>query len=171
MGSELPPPDGHRQELLKMSSDRADIASVSTPTSTSSTGTPDAGDVTTSMLRLLDHVVAHVPGVVGAVVSSADGFVLAGRLPERATADAASIAAMSAATLGLANRLVQAVAPGPSRVAEVRSEAAHAYVFAVADAATLTLLATPESDRPQVMAVGREISAGLVRLLRGTADA
>lgn len=147
------------------------MPSVSTPTSTSSLGSPDAGDLTRSMLQLLDHVVGFVPGVVGTVVSSADGFVLAARLPERATADAASIAAMSAATLGLANRLVQAVAPGPSRVAELRSESAHAYVFAVADAATLTVLATPESDRPQVMAVGREVSAGLVRILRGTTDA
>ena len=154
-----------------MPADRADIAAVSTPTNTAAAGTPDAGDVTTSMHELLDHVVGHVPGVVGAVVSSVDGFVLAARLPERATADAASVAAMSAALLGLPNRLVQAVAPGPSRVAELRSEAVHAYVFAVAQAANLTLLATPESDRPQVVAVGREISAGLVRLLRGTADA
>jgi predicted regulator of Ras-like GTPase activity (Roadblock/LC7/MglB family) len=145
------------------------MAPVSTSTvSTSASGTPTTSDITASMHRLLDHVVGHVPGVVGAVVGSVDGFVLASRLPPSATADAASVAAMSAALLGLANRMVQVVAPGPSRVAELRSEAAHGYVFTVADAATLTVLATPESDRPQVMAVGREITTGLLRLLHGT---
>ena len=142
--------------------------SASHPSATS--GTPATSDIAASMHQLLDHVVDHVPGVVGAVVGSADGFALASRLPPSSSADAASMAAMSAALLALANRMVQAVGPGPSRVAELRSEAAHGYVFAVADAATLTLLATPESDRPQVMAVGREITAGLLRLLRGTAD-
>lgn len=120
------------------------------------------------MHQLLDLVVGPVPGVVGAVVASADGFALAARLP-RGT-DAASVAAMSAALLGLSDRLVQSVAAAPTRVAELRSEAAHGYVFAVAHAATLTLLATPECERPQVMAVGREVTAGLLRLLRGTAD-
>ena len=119
-----------------------------------------------AMHALLDQVVGHVPGVVGAVVSSADGFALAGRLPADARADAASIAAMAAALVGLSDRLVQSVAPEPARVLELRSDGAHGYVFAVAGAATLTLLALPESERPQVMAVGREISAGLLRLLR-----
>lgn len=135
-------------------------------------GTTPGGpsELTTAMHQLLDLVVGPVPGVVGAVVSSADGFVLAARMPATSTADAASLAAMSAALLGLSNRLVQAVAPGPSRVAELRSEGAHAYVFAVAHAATLTVLATPESERPQVMAVGREVTIGLVHLLRGAVD-
>jgi uncharacterized protein len=171
MGSVLPPPDGDRQEVFKAPPDRADTVPVSTPTADSPvSGASIASDITASMHQLLDHVVGHVPGVVGAVVGSADGFSLAARLPASATADAASVAAMSAALLSLASRLVQSVAPEPSRVAEVRSEGAHSYVFAVAHAATLTVLATPESDRSQVMAVGREVTAGLLRLLRGTAD-
>lgn len=125
-----------------------------------------APSLTAAMHELLDQVVATVPGVVGAVVSSADGFALAGRLPAGARADAAAIAAMSAALVGLSDRLVQSVAPEPSRVLELRSDGAHGYVFAVANAATLTLLARPESERPQVLAVGREVTAGLLRLLR-----
>lgn len=186
MDSVLPPPDGERRETLETPAEPADRSSVSSPTTsttdpssapTDATDVPGEGpastapsDLTTSMYQLLDAVVGPVPGVVGAVVSSADGFVLAARLPADSTADAASVAAMSAALLGLSNRLVQSVAPGPSRVAELRSEAAHGYVFAVAHAATLTVLATPESERPQVMAVGREITTGLLRLLRGTPD-
>lgn len=146
VGTVLPPPDGDRDDAPER---------------------PTTGTLTSAMHELLDHVVGHVPGVVGAVVSSADGFALAARLPEQSGADAASIAAMSAALLGLSNRLVQAVAPEPSRVLELRSDGAHAYVFTVAGAATLTLLAVPESERPQIMAVGREITAGLHRILRG----
>lgn len=160
MDSVLPPPDGRRHER---------VGAPPQPDSTDD-GPTIADDITASMHQLLDAVVGPVPGVVGAVVSSADGFALASRLRATASTDAASLAAMSAALLGLSNRLVEAVAPGPSRIAELRSESAHGYVFAIAHAATLTILATPESERPQVMAVGREVSAGLLRLLRGTAD-
>lgn len=123
------------------------------------------------MHQLLDHVVGHVPGVIGAVVGSADGFVLASRLPATTTADGASVAAMTAALVGLTGRLLRSIAPEPSRVIELRSDGAHGYVFAVAHVATLTLLTTPESERSQVMAVGREVTTGLVRLLRGPVDA
>jgi predicted regulator of Ras-like GTPase activity (Roadblock/LC7/MglB family) len=171
VGSALPPPDGNRQEVLKIPAGHADSDPVSTSTAAApESGASIANDITASMHDLLDHVVGHVPGVIGAVVGSADGFSLAARLPANASSDAASVAAMSAALLGLANRLVQAVAPEPSRVAELRSDGAHCYVFAVAHAATLTVLASPESDRTQVMAVGREVTNGLLRLLRGTAD-
>lgn len=123
------------------------------------------------MHQLLDEVVGHVPGVIGAVVGSTDGFVLASRLPATTTADGASVAAMAAALLGLTDRVLRSVAPEPSRVVELRSDGAHGYVFAVGHVATLTLLATPESERSQVLAVGREITAGLLRLLRGPTDA
>jgi len=123
------------------------------------------------MHQLIDHLVDRVPGVVGAVVASADGFVLTSRLPSSTTSDAASVAAMSAALLGLSNRLVQAVTPDPARVAEIRSDGAHTYVFAIEQAATLTILATPDADRPRIIAVGRELTSGLSRLLRGPAGA
>jgi predicted regulator of Ras-like GTPase activity (Roadblock/LC7/MglB family) len=171
VGSLLPPPDGDRQEVLKNAFERADTDPVSAPTvDPTDAGPVIASDVTASMHQLLDHVVGHVPGVVGAVVGSADGFSLAARLPATSAMDAASLAAMSAALLGLANRLVQSIAPAPSRVAELRSDGAHGYVFAVAHAATLTVLTTPEADRPQILAVGHEVTNGLLRLLRGIAD-
>lgn len=127
-------------------------------------------DIEASMRQLIDHVVDHVPGVVGVLVSSADGFVLSSRLPSSGTADGASVAAMSAALLGLSSRLTQTVAPGPARLAEVHAVEGHAFVFAIASAATLTLLAGPDTDRQQVIAVGRELTLGIGRLLRGTAD-
>ena len=168
MASSLPPPDGHRQEPFKFRPDHVDVSGVSMPTvSPPPPGAPTAAELTAAMRQLIDHVVDHVPGVVGAVVSSIDGFVLAGRLPADSAADAASVAAMSAALVGLSNRLLQAAAPEPSRVLELRSDGAHGYVFTVAHAATLTLLAMPESERPRVMAVGRELTIGLHRILHG----
>lgn len=164
--SVLPPPDGDRQDPLEIRPDHVDITGVSMPTlSTSRAGALSTHDLAAAMHEVLDHVVDQVPGVVGAVVSSADGFSLAARLPTDAPADAASVAAMSAALVGLSNRLLHTVAPDPARALELRSEGAHGYVFAVGDAATLTLLAAPESERSQVMAVGREVTAGLLRLL------
>lgn len=181
MESVLPPPDGDPQEVLKIPPGRADTRPVSSPTiDTPNAGAPIAADIAASMQQLLGHVVGYVPGVIGAVVGSADGFSLASRLPTdsaagagsvgAASVDAASIAAMSAALLGLADRLVRAVAPEPPRVAELRSDGAHGYVFTVAHAATLTVLTTPEADRSQILAVGREVTNGLLRLLRGSAD-
>ena len=170
--SVLPPPDGDRQDPLKIDRDHVDITGVSMPTvSTRPAGAPSTHDLTAAMHELLDHVVGHVPGVVGAVVSTADGFSLAARLPTDTPADSASVAAMSAALVGLSNRLLDTIAPEPARALELRSESAHGYVFAVGQAATLTLLALPESERPQVMAVGREVTAGLLRLLRAPGDA
>jgi predicted regulator of Ras-like GTPase activity (Roadblock/LC7/MglB family) len=145
-----------RQDVLKIDAHHADIRTVS--------------NVSEAMHRLMDHVVGRVPGVTGALVASTDGFVLASRLPVSTQADAASVAAMSAAVLGLGNRLVQAVAPGPAQIAEFRSNQSQAYVFAIENAATLTILAEPDAERPQLIAVGREITTGLARLLRGTID-
>jgi predicted regulator of Ras-like GTPase activity (Roadblock/LC7/MglB family) len=150
-----------------MERDHVDITGVSMPAvSAPPTGGPSTSDLAVAMHEVLDHVVGHVPGVVGAIVSSADGFALASRLPPAATADAASVAAMSAALVGLSNRLLTTVAPDPAKALELRSEGAHGYVFAVGTAATLTLLTVPEAERPQIMSVGREVTGGLLHLLR-----
>lgn len=178
MDSTLPPPNGDRRAPLESPSDRADDTPVSTTSTAGTTNdadadapvTPTSDAITASMHQLLEHVVGPVPGVVGAVVASADGFVLASRLAPDSSADTASVAAMSAALLGLANRLAQSVAPGPSHVVELRSEDAHGYVFAVAHAAVLTVLATSASARAQVVAVGREVTVGVLRLLGDTDD-
>lgn len=120
------------------------------------------------MRQLLDQVVERVPGVLGALVSSADGFTLASRLP--AGADAASVAAMSAALLGVANQLVGTMGREPVRVGQLRSGDAQVFVFSVAHAASLAVFAEPTTDSRQLAAVGREITLALTRLFRGTAD-
>jgi predicted regulator of Ras-like GTPase activity (Roadblock/LC7/MglB family) len=124
-------------------------------------------DIETSMQHLVDHLVDAVPGVTGALVSSIDGFVLASRLPTRPDLDPAAVAAMSAAMLGLANRLVELTGDTPATSSHQRSNDGQAVVFAVAHVAVLTVLADPSADPDQLHAVGHEVTNGLVRVFRG----
>jgi predicted regulator of Ras-like GTPase activity (Roadblock/LC7/MglB family) len=122
-----------------------------------------------SMRVLIDHLVDQVPGVVGAVVSSTDGFVLADRLPDGVPSDANAVAAMSAAVLGLANRLVQLTGPASVSISHQRSPDGQVFVFGVAHVAVLTVLAAATADARQIGQVGREIGLGLQHLFSGTA--
>lgn len=127
---------------------------------------PLATDVVASVQHVVDHLVHQVPGVTGAVASTADGFVLASRLPPATGSDAAAVAAMSAATLGLANRLVQLTGAQPANVSIQRSAEGQVLVFRVAHVAALTILATPTADIYQLQMVGRELSQALHRIFR-----
>lgn len=127
--------------------------------------------VEASMRNLVDHLVDQIPGVTGAQVSSADGFALASRLPLYSEIDPSALAAMSAATLGLANRLVQLAGPQPADVSIQRSGDGLVLVFGIGGAAALTILAEPTADLEQLQRVGGEVSVGLQRLFRGAASA
>jgi predicted regulator of Ras-like GTPase activity (Roadblock/LC7/MglB family) len=123
-----------------------------------------------SMQQLVDHLVDRVPGVMGALVSSADGFVLASRLVDDHDVDAPAVAAMSASALGLANRLVQLTGDATAAWSHQRSSDGQVFVFAIADGvAVLTVLATVDADPEQLRQVGHEIDIGLQQLFRGTA--
>jgi len=114
--------------------------------------------------ELIDNVVDGVPGVIGAVIASADGFVLGARLPEGADFDASAMAAMSAATLGLANRLVQMGGDHAAEVCQFRSTNAQVWVFAVGVSAAVTIVATAEADRARIDLIGHEVANGLAPL-------
>ena len=127
-------------------------------------------DVEESMRNLVDHLVDRVPGVIGAQVSSADGLALMSRLPDSTEIDASALAAMSAATLGLANRLVQLTGSHLANVSIHRSNDGQVLVFGIAGAAALTILTEPTADLEQLQVVGRKVGVGLQRLLRGAAS-
>lgn len=126
---------------------------------------PPVGAAEHSMRRLIDHVVDRVPGVLAAVVSSNDGFVLAHRLHASAGSDAAAVAAMSAAVLALSNRMVQLTGRAPIGSCHQRSSDGQVFVFAIGEVAVLTILATSGADPLQIGAVGRELTLGLVRAI------
>ena len=127
-------------------------------------------EIDASMHQLIDHVVDHVPGVFGALVSSADGLVLASRITHNTGMDSAAIAAMSAALLGLSNRLVQLTGAAPASFSHQRSTDGQVFVFGISKMAVLTVLADPTAQPAQIQSVGREIGLGLERLFRGTAN-
>ena len=110
---------------------------------------------------LVDNVVDGVPGVTGAVIASADGFVLGSRLAQASTFDAAAIAAMSAATLALANRLIQIGGDPSAEICQFRSSNTQVWVFAVGAGAALTIVATAEADGARIDLIGNEVSKGL----------
>ena len=120
---------------------------------------------------LLDQIVTGVPGVTGALVSTVDGFAVADRLvmpPPSAGAaatDAAGLAAMTAATLGLANRMVAALGRDPAAELTASSPSGHIVVSRVGTLAALTVVCGPASNLDDVEVVAREVAAGLGRLL------
>jgi predicted regulator of Ras-like GTPase activity (Roadblock/LC7/MglB family) len=118
-----------------------------------------------SMQGVIDHVVDGIPGVIGALIASTDGFVIASRLPERDELDPSAIAAMSAASLALATRMVQLHGTAAAATAVLRSSQTQVCVFAVGTTAVLTILAESGADTERIDRVGYEVSWGLVRAL------
>ena len=127
-------------------------------------------EITHSMGRVIDHLVDQIPGVVGALVSSTDGFVLASHLPAESSTDTAGMGAMTSAAIALSNRLVGTVGESPATVCHHRSDDGQVLILPIAHLAVLTILATPDADAAQLTLVGREASAGLQRLFRGAAS-
>lgn len=121
-----------------------------------------------SAAGLVDRVVDGIPGVTGALIATADGFVVAARLPAGLAFDAAALAAMSAATLGLASRLVGAAAPSPIEVSVQRSADVQVLTFAIGGSAALTVLADRTADSHRIERIGREVATGLTHAFRAS---
>lgn len=118
-------------------------------------------DITAALHQLTAQLVDRVPGVVGALVSSADGFTLAANLPASSTADPAALGAMSSAAIALSTRLAQSVGEQPATISHHRSADGQVFVFAVEHVAVLTLLAAPDASIERIDQVGRQASDSL----------
>jgi hypothetical protein len=130
-----------------------------------------ATEIIGSMRYLLDQLVEGIPGVVGALVASVDGFALASNVPvDLPSTDAAGLAAMSAAALGVSNRLVGAVGREPAGEVTLRSPSGHVVVCRIANVAALTVLADASTDVEHVIVVSRMVTDGIEKLLRNAAS-
>jgi len=118
-------------------------------------------DITAALHQLAAQLVDRVPGVVGALISSADGFTLAANLPMDSNADPAALGAMSSAAIALSTRLAQSVGEQPATISHHRSVDGQVFVFAVEHVAVLTLLATPDASIEHIDLVGRQASDSL----------
>jgi predicted regulator of Ras-like GTPase activity (Roadblock/LC7/MglB family) len=137
------------------------------------TGVADDSHVTeieASLHQLLDQLLRRVPGVSGGLVASVDGLVLAAELPPGTGFDPASIAAMSAATLALSNRLVQVTGSAPITWSHQRSNDGQVFVFGISHVAVLTVLAEPAASPSMIQYVGTDAGRGIERLFRGAAQ-
>ncbi len=150
-------PDGSHQDFLKAHPRPADDTHMT--------------DIDVSMRHVIDNVVDHVPGVLGVLVGSADGRVLASRITRNTGFDAASIAAMSAAVLGLSNRLVQLTGDAPASFSHQRSNDGQVFVFGISTVAVLTVLTDSTAAPTQIQLVGQDVGRGLERMFRGAANA
>lgn len=145
------------QESFKSGADAADVDAVDPASETIGVATPSR--------LLIDVLVDELPDVRGAVVSSVDGFVISARLPNGL--DVASIAAMSAATLGLTSRLVQLVGSTNASFSHHASDTGHVFVFAVPGRRVLTVLTGADADPARIVVVCDEVVAALARLAAG----
>ncbi|MFE9631143.1 roadblock/LC7 domain-containing protein [Streptomyces sp. NPDC006463] len=92
------------------------------------------------ILAELRRLRARVPQLTGALAASADGLVLA---QDSAAAEAETVAALTAAALGVAQRLSDSTGQGGFRELLVRGEHGYVATYAAGEAAVLTLTAEP----------------------------
>jgi predicted regulator of Ras-like GTPase activity (Roadblock/LC7/MglB family) len=127
-------------------------------------------EITRSMHLVLHHLVEYTPGVIGALVASADGFSLASRLPPDTAIDAAGLGAMAAAALALSNQLVGTVGEARANVSHHQSREGQVLILPIAHVAVLTVLGTTSADLRQLADASRESAHSLQRLFRGVAS-
>ncbi|MGW0393710.1 roadblock/LC7 domain-containing protein [Streptomyces sp. NPDC003042] len=92
------------------------------------------------ILAELRRLRARVPQLTGALAASADGLVLA---QDSAATEADSVAALTAAALGVAQRLSDSTGQGDFRELLVRGELGYVATYAAGETAVLTLIAEP----------------------------
>lgn len=131
-------------------------------------------DVADANRRLLEQLVAGIPGVRAAVVATVDGFALGHCVTDDPTApvrspDPDAVAAMTASVLGIANRMTGCVGTAPTGETTMSSSDGHVVLLRVGDLAALTVLTRASADLMRVRLVARELVPGLERLISSLA--
>ncbi|MFG2295922.1 roadblock/LC7 domain-containing protein [Streptomyces sp. NPDC048603] len=119
----------------------------------------------TEILAELRRLRARVPQLTGALAASADGLVLA---QDSATTEAEAVAALTAAALGVAQRLADTTGQGAFRELLVRGEHGYIATYAAGEAAVLTLLAEPRANVGRLHLEARRSSLHIAGLIDAT---
>ncbi|MFF5703057.1 roadblock/LC7 domain-containing protein [Streptomyces sp. NPDC012794] len=114
------------------------------------------------VLAELRRLRARVPQLTGVLAASADGLVLA---QESAAAEAESLAALTAAALGVAQRLSDCTGQGGFRELLVRGEHGYVATYAAGDSAVLTLIAEPRVNVGRLHLEARRSTLRITELL------
>ncbi|MET9467458.1 roadblock/LC7 domain-containing protein [Streptomyces sp. NPDC006544] len=114
------------------------------------------------ILAELRRLRSRVPQLTGALAASADGMVLA---QDSASAEAESVAALTAAALGVAQRLSDCTGQGGFRELLVRGENGYVATYAAGEAAVLTLMAEQRVNVGRLHLEARRSSLRIAELL------
>jgi predicted regulator of Ras-like GTPase activity (Roadblock/LC7/MglB family) len=119
------------------------------------------------VLGELRRLRARLPQVTGALAASIDGLVLA---QETAGNQAEGVAALTAAALGVAQRLTDTTGQGGFRELLVRGERGYVATYAAGSSAVLTLMAEPRTNVGRLHLEARRSSARIGELVDGALD-
>ncbi|MFC6067939.1 roadblock/LC7 domain-containing protein [Streptomyces ochraceiscleroticus] len=110
---------------------------------------------------------ARLPQLTGALAASTDGLVLA---QDAAGTEAESVAALTAAALGVALRLAEATGQGDFRELLIRGEDGYIATYAAGSSAVLTLLAEPRTNVGRLHLEARRSGARIGELVDGALE-
>ncbi|MCT4356537.1 roadblock/LC7 domain-containing protein [Streptomyces sp. Je 1-79] len=119
------------------------------------------------VLGELRRLRARLPQLTGALAASADGLVLA---HDTVDTEAEGVAALTAAALGVAQRMTESTGQGGFRELLVRGEAGYVATYAAGGSAVLTLLAEPRINVGRLHLEARRSSARIGELVDGALD-
>lgn len=119
------------------------------------------------ILDELSRLRARVPGLTGALAASADGFVLA---QDGAGGEAESVAALTAAALGVALRLTEATGRGAFRELLAQGDNGYVATYAAGSTAVLTVLAGLRTNVGRLHLEARRSSARIGEMVDGALD-
>lgn len=121
----------------------------------------------TGVLDELHRLRTRLPQLTGALAASVDGLVLARDTPD---AEAETIAALTAAALGVAVRLTEATGQGRFRELLVRGESGYVATYAAGTAAVLTVTAEPRVNVGRLHLEARRTGARIGELVNGALE-
>ncbi|MFG2721207.1 roadblock/LC7 domain-containing protein [Streptomyces sp. NPDC048416] len=116
------------------------------------------------VLAELHRLRVRLPQLSGAVAASVDGLVLA----QDSTSEAEPLAALTAAALGVAQRLTDTAGQGAFHELLLRGEAGYVATYAAGSSAVLTLLAQPRINVGRLHLEARRASARIGDLVDGS---
>ncbi|MFF2520776.1 roadblock/LC7 domain-containing protein [Streptomyces liangshanensis] len=119
------------------------------------------------VLGELRRLRAVLPQLTGALAATTDGLVLAQDAPG---VEAESMAALTAAALGVALRLTESTEQGPFREQLVRGDRGYVATYAAGSSAVLTLLAEPRTNVGRLHLEARRSSARIGELVDDALD-
>ena len=110
----------------------------------------------------------RLPDIAGAVLASTDGMLIASEMAGDSNGvDAETVAALSAATLGLGQRFAATVHQGQLRESVIQADGGCVVTYAAGTGGLLTVLGCPHANLARMHMEARRVAARLGRLVDG----